>query len=626
MKTTTLKLPKLALLMLLLFSTYSWAGTIKVSSQNGNSSLDKLRNAYNQAQSGDLILVDIDIVWGANSGPLVIKKNGITFKGSTKYKKFKRPNLNKTTIKCEASNIKFENIMFEGGTNALFFGINQNNNTVFSNLTVTNCYFKNTRYTGVDFRGKFQSVLVTSSTFENCPFGLQTFDCPLLKDFKISNCKFLGGDHQISLDNAWVPNPNHSNIVIEDCDFGKTQRHNIALANTQNVLINRCTMNGGINSYSQALHIEDKTKNVYVKNSNLKNLNSHAVHIDATKKQGHGDGPVIPDSQKPNYASGNVTFEGCTIESGNSGVGILLGYAKGYLRIFDGNIIKAGNNKQGISEFIRNQNMVYNLCDNVLVKGKKISQIKAMAANERNQYVKITNFANCTGNPGGDQGGNGDVFYIVNRQTGKKLAPQNSNDGAELIQVDTGNTSDIAKWTQVNTSNGFFYLKNLATGKYFRPAQDIDGSKIEQRPTNYTGFYTQWEKINTSNSYFYLKNRQTQLYFRPNTDASNSTMVQRPTNYSGNYTQWKFVGTTRQKILNSNDKIAVLKNPITSGSITLTNAKNANYVLSTVSGQTIKTGTIEENTIDVSDLRSGTIYIMQFIKDGKTQVEKIVIK
>jgi len=207
-----------------------------------------------------------------------------------------------------------------------------------------------------------------------------------------------------------------------------------------------------------------------------------------------------------------------------------------------------------------------------------------------------------------------DTFYVVNRQTGKKLAPENNNDGARLVQIDASNTTNIAKWTQVDTSPGFFYLKNVATGKYFRPATALDGSIIEQRPTSYGGSWTQWEKINTSGGYFYLKNLNTKNYFRPEGVTNNSPMLQRPTNYSGNYTQWKFEATSA-KNLNNGIGIQINTNPIVNGTLELSGANNAIYSISNLGGKVISAGTVFNNSIDISILTSG-IYIVQFTKEG----------
>jgi len=180
-------------------------------------------------------------------------------------------------------------------------------------------------------------------------------------------------------------------------------------------------------------------------------------------------------------------------------------------------------------------------------------------------------------NNGGNNGGNGNAFFVVNRQTGKKLAPQNNSDGAQLIQVDASNNNNIAKWTQVNTSGG----------------------------------------------YFYLQNRQTNLYFRPNGDGNNSTMVQRPTSYGGNYTQWIFQSTSA-KSLSSDLGISIINNPIDNGAIELSNADNVSYSVSTITGEVVEAGTVANNFIDVSNLTSG-MYIVQFVKEGNIHVEKIII-
>lgn len=220
----------------------------------------------------------------------------------------------------------------------------------------------------------------------------------------------------------------------------------------------------------------------------------------------------------------------------------------------------------------------------------------------------------------------GDVFFVINRQTRRKLAPDGNADGARLIQVAANNNTDITKWTRVNTTGNFFYLRNVATGKYFRPANGTEGSALEQRPTSYSGNFTQWEQINTTNGYFYLKNRQTAHYFRPQGNGDNSPMQQRPTTFSGNYTQWKFEAASA-KVLNSNiGEIIINNNPVVNGHILLSNADDTdtNFIISSLSGEVLESGKVNYNSIDVSNFSAG-MYIVQFVAGNKTQVEKIVI-
>ena len=51
---------------------------------------------------------------------------------------------------------------------------------------------------------------------------------------------------------------------------------------------------------------------------------------------------------------------------------------------------------------------------------------------------------------------NGNQFFIVNRQTGKKLRPLSGADGITLIQVDQNANGNLVRWQQVNTDNGYF--------------------------------------------------------------------------------------------------------------------------------------------------------------------------
>ncbi|WP_282079007.1 T9SS type A sorting domain-containing protein [Aquimarina algiphila] len=234
---------------------------------------------------------------------------------------------------------------------------------------------------------------------------------------------------------------------------------------------------------------------------------------------------------------------------------------------------------------------------------------------------------NTTSNPGPNPNPN-QQFFIVNRQTGKKLRPQNNADGITLIQVPASTTSNIVKWEQVNTSNGYFYLKNVETGKYFRPVGNNDGSALEQRPTSYSGNYTQWKKVNSSNGYFYLQNRQTNHYFRPTTDSDNSPMVQRPTTYSGNYTQWKFDAVGSKTSALEDNKIAIYPNPASSQLKILGIAKQDIISVKDLSGKIVikEVTSIEKNmNLDVSRLQNG-VYVLTVKNANKNTTLQFVKK
>ncbi|MGY6648270.1 RICIN domain-containing protein [Wenyingzhuangia sp. IMCC45574] len=170
-----------------------------------------------------------------------------------------------------------------------------------------------------------------------------------------------------------------------------------------------------------------------------------------------------------------------------------------------------------------------------------------------NNYVWTTNVNLTKHNP--KYGVNNDVyyliaanndtpFYMVNRETGKKVRPLTDLDGSTIIQGDASLTGNYVRWDEVPTSDGYFYLRNVQTGMYFRPSGDNDGDLLEQRPNSYSGNYTQWKKVYTTGDYFYLQNRETGKYFRPIGDNNDSSLEQRPTSYSGNYTQWIFQSTS----------------------------------------------------------------------------------
>ncbi|WP_421897683.1 family 43 glycosylhydrolase [Marinoscillum sp.] len=138
----------------------------------------------------------------------------------------------------------------------------------------------------------------------------------------------------------------------------------------------------------------------------------------------------------------------------------------------------------------------------------------------------------------------GTEFYIENKQTGLRIRPETSSDGADMIVVSGTTTSDWVRWTIVPHNNGSFYLRNVETGHYFRPSGNTDGDYLEQKDTTYDGNRTRWHKIHSDDGYFYLRNEWTDKYFRPVSNAVNSKIEIRPDTWDGDWTRWKFIPAT----------------------------------------------------------------------------------
>lgn len=215
----------------------------------------------------------------------------------------------------------------------------------------------------------------------------------------------------------------------------------------------------------------------------------------------------------------------------------------------------------------------------------------------------------------------GNTFFIINRETGKKIRTKNSVDGDPLELVPASWSGAPTQWTKVDSGNGYFYLKNVNTGMYFRALDGSDGSVMVQRPTSYSGNWTQWKEVPTSDGYFYLQNRETGMYFRPETDVDYSPIIQRPTSYSGNWTQWKFVdvngGARVANTFPAEVKLGDLQvypNPA-QAQLTLQGISDGVYktTIYNLQGRLIKELNIDilnnSSSIDIADLQKG-IYIL----------------
>ena len=137
-------------------------------------------------------------------------------------------------------------------------------------------------------------------------------------------------------------------------------------------------------------------------------------------------------------------------------------------------------------------------------------------------------------------------FFIVNKNSGKKIRPESGSEDARIIQAPANWSQDTVQWEQIPTENGYFYLKNKATGKYFRPNVNEDFAGIVQKPTSYDEHWTQWRKVNTGDGYFHLENRATGKRIRSRskddvTSGNDYSIELAPIDWTGDWVRWKFV-------------------------------------------------------------------------------------
>ncbi len=365
------------------------AAKISVSARPGSTNHAKLLNAYNLAKSGDVILVDRDVNFDGKS-PIEVKKGGIKFqgkpKGSGKFRLFRKDGPGSAVIKIKASGTKLVNLSISGGTQPVQVGNGEN--VTLKGLKFIKCNIPGGTFTGLDFRrANFDGVDINGCVFSKAPFSLLVEDCRIMKNFRVLNSTFNGSDHQISFDAAELgSNLEHSNIEVRNCVFNITKRFNIAIANTRNVKILDCNIKGGTNAYSQCVHIEDRSRNILVKDCTLVNTIDSALLIYSTDRFGHGTGARLTEAQKRNYGSGNVTLDGNTLQSGSADAAISARYGTGFLRILDNNEIISGN--RGLNSTTSNKFDV-TIGNNATIKGRKWSQIKNQS--NRTSFVRIVN-------------------------------------------------------------------------------------------------------------------------------------------------------------------------------------------------------------------------------------------
>lgn len=278
--------------------------TYPLSSETGDFK-DRMIAAHNKAVAGDTILVDMDFIvsrsFTISKAGLIVDGTGILTNDGT----------DERTLGVGASDTTVRNLTFVGGIRAIKVKSTATlSNLLFENLTIQNGTFHGIGLLDTDF----DNVTITGCTFTDSPFSVLAMDCATMSNIFINNNTFNGSDHQISLDCADLgENLNHSFIRIEDNIFNETDKFNVALANMKAALVKSNTMAGGTSSYSQCVHVEDRTRNAYIKMNTMLNQgdpNSDAVLVYTTDRFGHGTGELLTYEEKLAYASGPVTLEG----------------------------------------------------------------------------------------------------------------------------------------------------------------------------------------------------------------------------------------------------------------------------------------------------------------------------
>ncbi|MCG8702170.1 MAG: RICIN domain-containing protein, partial [Bacteroidales bacterium] len=143
--------------------------------------------------------------------------------------------------------------------------------------------------------------------------------------------------------------------------------------------------------------------------------------------------------------------------------------------------------------------------------------LKDPAKNMMNYYLK-----------GYNEGPGPNIYYfLVNKNTGKRLRPYNYDQDALIVQAPITRSGHMVQWKYIDEGDGYFTLRNRQTGKYFQPANSNNWANIIQK--NNPSSWTQWTMVDKGNGYFLLKNRETSKWIRSRThdDLDSSTDMNR---------------------------------------------------------------------------------------------------
>ncbi|WP_109831081.1 T9SS type A sorting domain-containing protein [Reichenbachiella versicolor] len=228
-------------------------------------------------------------------------------------------------------------------------------------------------------------------------------------------------------------------------------------------------------------------------------------------------------------------------------------------------------------------------------------------------------------------------YFLVNRETGKKVRTSGNAENTPLELVPSTWNGASTQWEKINTDNGYFYFKNVSNGMYFRPIDDTENSVLVQKPTSYSGSWTQWKIVSSSGGYFYLENRATGDYFRPETSANYSDIIQKPSSWNGNWTQWALIPVSNFRLTalsevestEANVDFSLAPNPAEGYVKVLVQGlvDNAEVSLSDFQGREVYKRSISEGqlSIDTRNLKAG-IYLVKVYTAGKSTIKKLIVR
>ena len=235
------------------------------------------------------------------------------------------------------------------------------------------------------------------------------------------------------------------------------------------------------------------------------------------------------------------------------------------------------------------------------------------------------------------QATSGNIYYLQNRFTGKRVGVIDNSKGALVVQTPSNTTNTKSQWKKVDLSNGYFYLQNVSSGKNFIPFNEFSGSWVKQDANN--GAIAQWQIVTSSDGFFYLKNKESNMYIRPrNQDdtatstGSNYQIEQRPTSYNGFWTQWAFipVNSGAKNVIDETALSVVLyPNPATEFvSVQLSDLftyTNATISLIDINGGVVTTKNFTEKAdeFDISNVAPGVYFVL--IKTNEREISKKLI-
>ena len=128
--------------------------------------------------------------------------------------------------------------------------------------------------------------------------------------------------------------------------------------------------------------------------------------------------------------------------------------------------------------------------------------------------------------------------FVVHKPTAAKMFSCAQEDLTPIASRPNTNLGPCVQWRLIGNGD-YFYLRNRESGKNVKPDTAENGSPISVVPSEWLGAWTQWRYVARGDGFGHLENRATGKYIQLS-GRPNAVILQQPSSWRGDFTRWRF--------------------------------------------------------------------------------------